>query len=237
MQVTKIDATINRELEYDAMAEIEKMLGKHHHEFTSEERSLFLGHAFAMNQLKKQRLMELGDTHFDMFWDEFISIIKTYGFQEGLRYDIQHDDTYVDEAILYYHKEKGLIIWATSYLNKKVVNGGKLYGEIQVKADIEPSNAYLQTLSYALSRCSHAPLNEIQMGVHFSYDIREGLINTIERINQVVPFNSIWKQKQFLWFLDYQEEKGNHDYEAINKEKINQSAIELQNIVAVYMEE
>lgn len=255
MRSVKIDEKFNEKLNRDPVADVEKLFNKHHSEFNHEEGVMMLANAFHANETKRNYLKSLGDTHFSISWNEFIKIIESYGFKEGLKYDIEHngysDQKYVDEAALYYHPEKGLVIWATSYSNKTSLNSGTLYGQITTNEKVSyktvkseywdteyqqmEMSETLQKTYDSLFKCSHDAFADIETGVKFSYDVREALINKIEQIDKNSVFIKEWTKKPFLWFLDYNEEKiENYDYEAITKEKISKCPEELQNILKVY---
>ena len=251
MTKVKIDGRMNEKLRVDPISDTEKFFNKHYSEFNKEENLMMLANAFRINTQKADYLKGLGDTHFGMSWDKFISIIESYGFKVGYKYDFEHDNgEYADEAALYYHPEKGLVIWATSYFNKSSVNGGKLYGQLKTNEKIEfetvKNEAWgteykqmkmtdsLKKSFEPLNNCSHGAFMNIETGIEFSLDVREGLINKLEAIgNGGLEFVKEWNNKSFLWFLDFEEEKGNYDREEITNEKISKCPEELQQILKV----
>jgi len=128
-------------LTHDSLYESEKAFGdKHWSQFSKLEQGLSLLKFIDDNQKKKVHLESIGDTHYGIKWDNFLELIKQHGFVEGLKYDWltpkynDNEDDRIEEAILYYHPTKGLIIWATSYGNKDHINGGNLYGEIKANS-------------------------------------------------------------------------------------------------------
>jgi len=111
----------------DTLAETERIFGgKHWSEFNDSEQEFSFAKAIVDNVAKDEYFKNIGDTHFSMSWDEFKRLIKQHGFIPALEYDIQGES--VNEAIIYYHPQKGLIIFATSYSEKRTVNSGNLYG-------------------------------------------------------------------------------------------------------------
>lgn len=227
-------------LHRDTIAETEKMLnGKDYHEFNDFENMIMLVNAMEDNKIKNNHLNSLGDTHFGMKWNDFIKLIESYGFIKGLRYSFVPPKYYDDEeeraenAIIYYHPTKGLVLWATSY--GKSINGGKVYGEVLMNKEIR------KDIYKALHDCSHGAFatwnrdkeeDEYKEQIEFDYDIREGLIHVLTRIENTTKFASIWKDSHFLWFVDYAEEKQEgYDYKKITEEKILKCPIELQNII------
>jgi len=252
MKKTIIDSKVSRTLNHDPLAEVEKVLGKHHSEFNNDDSVLSLGYAAMVNKSKAQYLKQLGDTYFSMSWNELLNIITNYGFVKGLQYEFDYNaygESNKEEAILYYHPTKGLVLWATSWGNKTSVNGGTLYGQVKSKEEISyetKTNRWgdswdqiimtdtLRKGIDSLDRCSHGAYANIEHGIEFSYDIREGLINRIEQIGEHLEFLTEWSNKQFLWLLDYKEEKiKDYDYREITLDKLNGSPEELQQIVKV----
>lgn len=160
-----------------------------------------------------------------MSWQDFKSLLTTYGFKIGLEYDITHDENEVDEAIIYYHPQKGLVLWATSFWNKKSINGGTVYGMIEWDDWKVACNVF--------SGCSHGGNGEDKNIRDFSYDIREGLIHKLNRIDSTVKYLPKWQGiTPFLWFVDYNEDDvEGYDYKTITNEKILKCPKELQEII------
>jgi len=214
-------------LRYDPIYETEKMVKKNHwSEFDDLENMLSILMFTDHNKKKEEHLKSIGDTYHNIKWEDFKNLIKQHGFKEGLSYNFKHydDSTKEEEAIIYYHPEKGLVIWATSYWNKKSVNGGKMYGMIQYNED--NSNDMWRVLN----GCSNGTIEENYR--NFDYDIREGLIHTINKIEEKFVFVNKWIKTPFLWFVDFTEEKQKgFDYKEITKNKIEKCPKELQEII------
>lgn len=217
---------IDQVLSHDSIAETEKLVGKKHYsEFNELEQGMMLLNFIEHNRQKENILKSANDTYFNMSWDYFINLIKEHGFVEGLTYDFKHyqEKDRTERAIIYYHPSKGLVIWATSYGNITSVNGGTMYGEIK----FDETNTELWKV---LSGCSHGHSGEGFR--HFSKDIREGLIHTINKIDNKCEFSQKWNKRQFLWFCDYTDEKTpGYDHNSITKAKIKQCPKELQDIL------
>lgn len=214
-------------LRRDTIAETEEILGgKHWSKFDDGENSFMLLKAMCDNMEKAKHLKSIGDTYWNISWTDFLTLLDKQGFVEALRYDIHHGDNEVDEAIIYYHPQKGLVLWAESYWNKKSINGGKVYGFIKYdKNDWE-------NIGRALHGCSHGPTKTAKELMHFDKDIREGLVYTLDRIGGQAEFISKWPERPFLWFVDYVEDDvPGYDYKAITAEKISRCPKELRDIV------
>jgi hypothetical protein len=252
MNKTIIDKNFKSIVSVDPIQEIEKIVGMHYSEFDDDQTGLMLAHAFHTNTMKNEYLKGLGDTHFGMKWDEFLGIIKGYGFIEALQYEFDNENN-KEKAIIYYHPSKGLVIWATSYWNGKSVNGGSLYGQVKYTKPIEfeerkwsyawgsGSNMEmvmtdeLMAASRSLNGCSHGAFCDIGDGISFSYDVREALINKMHHIEQHLEFCNPWVTDQFLWFVDFvEDDQPGYDYKKITQEKIERCPVEFQNVVKVY---
>ncbi len=164
-----------------------------------------------------------------MTWNDFKMLIKKQGFVPALEYDFIYNgfsEPATEEAIIYYHPIKGLIIFATSFSDKTSINGGNLYGEIQAnnKEDCSIIWKWLST-----GGC----IDQDKMIYQTSHDVREGLFSKLELLESAGIFLSTWTKKdRFLWFVDYVESKQpGYDYEAITKEKIAKCPEEMQNII------
>lgn len=213
-------------LMHDPISKTEKMLGnKHWSEFNEIERTISLINVFESNTNKKDYLKSIGDTYWGMKWDEFKNLIKKHGFIPALEYDVKHDK-YIDEFIIYYHLNKGLIICADSYFNKEDVNGGTLYGEIQANSE-EDREVIWKWIS--TGSCI-----DIEKGIYkTSHDVREGLFSKLNTLESVGEFLPKWTNKDsFLWFVDYTEsKKENFDYKEITNNKIKMCPKEFQDII------
>jgi hypothetical protein len=230
-----MDQQTERILTHDSLYESEKAFGnKHWSEFNELERGLSLLKFIDDNQKKKDHLESIGDTHWGIKWNDFLKLIKQYGFVEGLKYDWlapkynDNEDDRIEEAIIYYHPRKGLVLWATSYGNKDHINGGNLYGEIKANSK-EDCNTIWKWLS------TGGCINSNLMIYKTQQDVREGLFSKLEVLESAGVFQEKWIDKnRFLWFLDYSEEKKeSYDYKQISKEKIMRCPKDLQEIIGV----
>lgn len=221
-----MDKRTEKILRKDSIAETEKVLGdKDYHKFNGDENLLMMGRFLVDNEIKNEHLESIGDTHFKMTWQEFKQLIIGKGFIAAMEYDIQHDDD-VDEFIIYYNPQKGLIITATSFWNKRSVNGGTLYGEIQANSE-DDVNTIFNWLS------TGGCIDKDKLIFSTSHDVREGLFSVLDELETAGRFLPKWTDKNsFLWFLDYNETKmEKYDYKEISKEKLLRCPKEMQEIV------
>ena len=214
-------------LQHDSIAETERKLNKNWQEFDELENFDMFGNFVRDNQIKENHLKLIGDTYFNMSWTEFKNKLESYGFILGLKYDIVHENN-IDEVIIYYHKEKGLIVFADSYFNKKNVNSGNLYGEIQASSKEDCHNVYNWM---STGGC----INKDSLIFETQQDVREGLFHKLSMLESAGKFLPIWTNKnRFLWFVDYIENKvENYDYKKISHDKIMKCPKEVQEIIGI----
>jgi len=216
----------NEILTKDTLAETEKQFGgKHWSQFNDTENMFALMNAISDNARKDEHLKLIGDTHFSMTWDEFKTLIAVHGFVKALVYDFKYKDN-TDEAILYYHPQKGLVIFATSFGNKKTVNGGHLYGEIQANSE-EDSKTVWRWIS------TGGCIDSEKLIFDTSHDVREGLFSKLETLESAGKFLNKWTDKnRFLWFVDYvEDDEPDYDYKKITQEKIERCPREFKDII------
>ncbi len=220
--MNKITETI---LNRDSIAETEKIIGKDYREFSDDENMLMLAKAFHDNSQKDEYLKSLGDTHFRIKWNEFKDLIKSKGFIPALEYDFHYENRTTEEFIIYYHSD-GLIITATSYWNKKDLNGGIIYGEIEANNKESCSEIFRWMGSGGI-------IKDSELTFEFSFDVREGLFSKLEELSKNGTFHNPWiEKKRFFWFVDYVEDdvKG-YDYKAINEQKLSRCPAEMLKIL------
>lgn len=215
-------------LTYDPLYEIEKSLGgKHWSEFNEQESLLSFVNNYLFNKNKTQHLKLIKDTNNDTTWDELKAMLLERGFKDGYSYDFTYDDR-VEEAILYYHPSKGIIIFATSWNNKSIINSGSSYAQIKAN-DKDGEEIIWKWLS--TGGC-----DDINNKIYStSQDIREGLFSKLDELEKGGRFLNKWiKKKPLLWFVDYVEKREEgYDYKKINCEKINKCPKEMQDIIGI----
>jgi len=224
-----MNETTKKMLNQDPILEVEKMLnGKSYKEFNDFENLFMLRETAKINANVNKYFATLGDTHFNMSWNEFKKLIENKGFKLTLSYDFKHGEKEVDEFIIYYHPLTGLVITATSYWNKKDINGGTLYGEIQAN-NKESCSIIWEWIS------SGGMIDEKKLIYETSHDVREGLFSKLNELESAGKFLNRWTKKdRFLWLLDFTETKTEgYDYKKISKEKLLKCPEELQKIVGL----
>lgn len=162
------------------------------------------------------------DTHFSMLWDDFKKKLIDYGFKVGLSYDLPYEDI-IEEAIIYYHPEKGLILWSQSFSNRTSVCEGTCYGKIKARQ---------QGVTHNIFKWMSTGGFEDSFICATSFDVREGMFHRIKQMEKDGDFLSQWTDKdRFLWFVDWNESKiEGYDYKKISLDKLKRCPIECQKI-------
>lgn len=123
-------------LNFDPIATAETLLGKRHEDWdTKTDGMAALVLAVTTNQRKVEYLKSIGDTYFGITWIDFIEIAKAYGFKSGYFQKFtgtgRSNKGVEEEEIIFFHKEKGLILHAESY-DGESVNNANVYGEVKI---------------------------------------------------------------------------------------------------------
>jgi hypothetical protein len=247
----------------DPMEITEEMVKKSFGEFTDPEKMKLLGVSAYVNEIKERVLASIGDTRTGTSWENFKKILQVEGFKEALRYDYIIESDYckpsIEEAILYYHSAKGLLVWGTSYGNKFGINDANLYGFFKYTKPVEkvfvPSKwiegagyediVLTDELKDAIQKVEKCRLNrgpwiDILEGLNFSQDVRQGFIMTIRSIESHFEFMPIWPRDAHVWFVDYADTKENPNLvgasDMISVSKIKKCPKEVQAILAKNIE-
>lgn len=167
------------------------------------------------------------ETH--ITWQKFIEIAKSYGFKCGFcqKFTVTgwlNKKGIEEEEIIFFHEEKGLILYAES-LGGKSVNSAKVYGEVKINEKLE-ENQY-----YALYGCSAYGRNR-NGTMSIEVDVRQGFLSHLEAISKAFKFSTKWTKVPFLWFLNYMEnEKDDFNYKKITEQKIKACTPEVRKII------
>ena len=226
----KMNNITEKLLKEDPIYNKERELGKHWSNFTDKEAKEIFVENYMLSKIKENHLKQINDTYMDMSWNYFINLIEKYGFKKGYEEIFKYNGFNYnrdEKAVIYYHKEKGLIIFATSFNNTTTVNSGKLYGEIKANNNKEDIETIWQNLS------TGGCIDEKNIIYETSHDIREGLFYKLNKLESAGTFLPIWtKKNRFLWFVNYvEEDKENFDYKEITKNKILKRPKEMQEII------
>jgi hypothetical protein len=216
---------INEALNCDVIAETEKIFNKSWKDFNELEQAVCILNASRLSNEKKEILKNAADTYHSMKWKDFKELLFSNGFVRAYSYKFNSEDR-KEEAIILYKKEKGLIVFATSFWNMDVVNDGHLYGEIKEKYKKVHGNLF-RHISTGGCIDSEKRIYSTQQ------DVREGLFYKLAMLECYGDFLPYWIEKnKFLWFLDYTEtEDDKYDYKKITKRKIDKCPQEFKDII------
>lgn len=165
------------------------------------------------------------DTHHGITWNEFKRIVKSYGFELGFRKKFI-GTTWVggdskEEENIFFHKEKGLILYAESF-STKFVYKANVYGELKIN-----ENELSQMQRYALASTSHGTDGD---RVYFKADVREGLYAKLDSISASFEFAKQWKKLNPFFNLSNSFE---NQTRKVTREKLKESSSEVCSIVSI----
>ena len=188
------------------------------------------------NPSKKVLLKHIDDTYSGMPWVDFIEIAKAYGFKSSYynKFMNRYCEDFEEEEIIFFHEEKGLILYAESFTYKndsqKSVNRAHVYGEIKCSF-----NTLLENPHRILRQCNtgSTPYGTIYIDV----DVYEGLRCKLDGIAESFEFMKIWNQANnnttfLLFFLNNRETMNiNYNSREINRKKIDACTPEVRKII------
>ena len=228
---------IDRLLKYDPIAEAERISGKGHWSNFSEEDKMF---ALLLNmhhaENKERALKSDKDTYFSMSWDYLMEVLSENGFKIGTEWefiDDQYNQIYKEKAGIYY-REDGVVVFAESIGDRKRVNSGKCFYELEMKEGVDSRDFY----NLVHTGCCYGE-NKLENQL----DIREGLIHELDKATMYGNFIRTWEHRRSLWVLDYMEshkridhdaryEVWNKQYNEVTMEHISKCPKGLQEIVS-----
>lgn len=166
---------------------------------------------------------ECEDTYWAMPWDKFVDVVKKYGFEVGFHQEFNGEKSEVkEEEYIFYHKEKGLILYAESYYRSSV-NHASVYGELKNDDNLMSLREYTP----------HINRDENEKGattVHI--DAREWMCRSIDFLSENFGLSPKWTDVPFLWFVNHMDiKKQGHDYKKINEQKLSQCTPEVREII------
>lgn len=174
---------------------------------------------------QEKHIKSIADTKPGTTWQEFIEIAEAYGFKCGLRQNFTGNARQggVEEEIIFFHEEKGLILYACSY-DQTCVNDAMVYGEVKIKEE-KLSTKQL----YALYR----PYVNKNNTCSFSVQVVFGLFSHLNAISETCEFSKTWStENTAMRFLNYMDVKvENYDREKINQQKIDACTLEVRKII------
>lgn len=180
-------------------------------------------------KLKNKKRKIVDDICKETTWKEFIKKIEKEGFVEDYNYsykNVRFDQVIEDEIVIYYHEEKGLVLFAESYLNKNKINQIQVYGEIKV---IESELTKEQM--YALYHCEDREI--LKSTIMFNTDKKVGLLRDLDIIAEAFEFCTKWTKPFLPKFIGSEELMNkNLDFENLVLERIKETK-KVSNIIGI----
>lgn len=198
-------------LNEDPIAITERATGKGHwSNFDEQDMMAALFVNMLSGERKENALKSTNDTYFGMSWDYLMEVLKENGFKVGTEWEFVDDQwdnkkPKHEKAGIYYRTD-GVVVFAESHSNKKSVNSGKCFYELQRKEDVEKQDFKM------LVRTGHSweDGNKLENEI----DIREGLIHNLKKAEQCGNFLRKWESRNSIWILDYMESKTKIDHDS-----------------------
>jgi len=178
----KTDNVMKDLLDYDGLAEAERLTGKHSGQ---DDGTAWLGMGLMQinNKIKNAKLKEMGDTVFSMSTEDYIAVIEEYGFEKVLEDSELSADTRKGETqFVYFHKKHSLLLEFDTYHGSR--NGGEVFYNCLVKHS-ELGSFYNYTSSGGFVFCGDVIAFYKRMG-----DINQTLKCANETLN--IPSDPKW---------------------------------------------
>ncbi len=209
---------LNEVLNFDGLAEAEKLTNKSYKEDKETEGLGFL--ATMLNQERKSDILkETQDSHNSISPKEMIELMKLEGFTKLHQKTTSRVDEWIKDSTekeyttqYYYwnYIDKVLAVFETWNKNTKI-NSAKMYYSVKV-------NEWSDLRGCTSSGCFDSDLKTWN-GDH---DIREGFRHNLNKLREISTLVNWADEDRFLWLLTYMEtDIENYDYEAINKEVLS----------------
>ncbi len=177
------------------------------------------------------------DTYNRMPWREFITFVESYaGFKCGfckkfISYNLSGEDPIEEEEVVYYIKDKGIILHACSYRGN--VNSARVYGELVIRGEQseEQKKAYKKAAPY-ISEPIIDGFRGFGLNVGFG-----GLRRSLDYLLGAFEFSKTWQKKHAISFFNYIDGKvifepsGRDAVHKIEEENIANCAEEVRTIL------
>lgn len=174
-------------------------------------------------------IVRIKDVNSKNSWRECTKIILENGFEVGYKeeYAVKGLNGTIDEIVLYYHKEKGLVLFAESYRNKNFIDKLKLYGELN-SATVDFTTEQM----YASHYCSKTTPNKLTTSFYF--DTKEELFGKLNKLEKNFEFCKKWTcfPPSFHFFIS-DETIQKLNFNKIRMERIMASKKEVREIMGL----
>jgi hypothetical protein len=223
----------------DAIHAMEIASGKDYHEFDKVEQGLSFMLNMANSKMKRKKYLRESDTHFNMSWKYYETLLKNNKFEKilGYEFDSPHQ-TGKENFGIWIRPDKGFLLTADSY--RKDVSSTNLYFELSWRINgREFDEIELGLIGGIMAGNGSSPCNigKEHLARAVNRDAREGLIEYISELeNSPFQTNSPWKffDEHFLWLCDYSEtKKEDYDWKQIARRKIARFPKQAREILGV----
>lgn len=159
-----------------------------------------------------------------------VELLLDYGFKQGYKENIRGDNfskELNEELMIFYHEEKGLILYVETGNDKSVIKESEVYGEINAVFE-ELSSKQIQ----ALGLVTFYDPNDVT--ISFSISIFDEILVTLEILLNEFEFCNKWPQVPFLYFLTSIEifEKSS-DYRTITAKRLTKCSKEIKEVIGI----
>ena len=209
-------------LKFDAMDAAEKLTGTSYKDSPATS-AIGMGLFIGANNLKRQVLSSLDDTHSRTTLPEYLRIAKEEEFENILEVPFTGRDDKREKLFVLFNRTDGILLCFDTYGGDKV-NGRHFYYNWIPNGDWR--EAYRFT--------SNGGFREINGHLIWSgdHDCREALRAHLAGLRDHGKFVTPWKVQPFLWFLHYMDtEDKNYDYKAITGSRIDQFPDEIKKVI------
>jgi hypothetical protein len=225
---------INKVLNFDPLAEAEKLTGKSYKENEGVSALGFLMHMD--HNVRKQEMLEaMHDTSFRTNLVNYLVIIQQEGFVKALELPIvydRHGPATNERQYYFYHPQDGILLVFNTFNNSTTVNGGKFYynwmpklvdGEVSDWANYDPKTMQkpprkpgkVAVTNGATSSGGFYPIdpegNRFTLPIEKmvwvgDHDCREALRHHIRQLRVNGKFLKPWAVRPHLWLIGYDVE-------------------------------
>ena len=182
--------------------------------------------------MKTKRCVNGRDVYSKISWNNFKELMLDYGFKLG--YSEQSKNIILrqkveDEICLFYHKKKGFVLFAESYMNMIYVSRIKVYGEILL--DSGNLNKTQKEILKSL-KIKYEENYENKDSITFNLSIKNGLLELLELISENFKLSSIWNTRCHMPCC-FETEHKKENLANLAMERLQSSEIGLRRIVGI----
>lgn len=207
-------------LQFDPLATAKALTGTRDDQLNEECLMLALNFAHSTSEYIKK----IGDTQAGMDLHDFYNIAEELGFKCGYCKKftrIGYKEPIEDEKIIFFNKEKGLILFATTIFGSKLIFA-TLYGELKLNDSSQITDKQKAVSETFNAFSVHRKIGNI---IDFELDVSTGLRFYVDALSEAFEFSQKWNGPHFFNFLMY-------DKDGVTKSEIEEiAAPEIKEII------